>query len=125
MGTVEDQIVAAALARADALTSGDAERLRSLLHPDFHWTSHLGEQFDRDQYVRSNTTQSMTWSAQSLTATAVTVVGETAVLRCLVADHVDMGRGTETFRMPMTQTWVQVEGRWLCLAGHAGPRLTD
>ena len=125
MGTVEDQVVARALARADALASGDAERLRSLLHPAFHWTSHLGEQFDRDQYVASNTTQSLTWSAQSLTGTAVTVVGDTAVLRCVVTDRVDKGHGTETYRMPMTQTWVRVEDRWLCLAGHAGPRLTN
>jgi hypothetical protein len=23
----------------------------------------------------------------------------------------------------MTQTWVREDGRWLCLAGHTGPRL--
>jgi hypothetical protein len=90
MGTVEDQVVAAALARADALASGDGEQLRSLLHPDFRWTSHLGEQLDRELYVASNTGQSLTWNNQSLAGIAV-----------------------------------QVEDRWLCLAGHAGPRLTD
>ena len=125
MGTVEDQVVAAALARADALASGDGEQLRSLLHPDFHWTSHLGEQFDRELYVASNTALSLTWNNQSLAGIAVIVVGDTAVLRCVVTDRVDHGRGIETFRMPMTQTWVQVDDRWLCLAGHAGPRLTD
>jgi hypothetical protein len=26
--------------------------------------------------------------------------------------------------MPMTQTWVREAGQWLCLAGHAGPRLS-
>jgi Domain of unknown function (DUF4440) len=125
MGTVEDQVVAAALARADALASGDGEQLRSLLHPDFHWTSHLGEQFDRELYVASNTALSPTWNNQSLARIAVIVVGDTAVLRCVVTDRVDHGRGIETFRMPMTQTWVRVDDRWLCLAGHAGPRLTD
>jgi hypothetical protein len=123
--TVEDQVVAAALARADALASGDGEQLRSLLHPDFHWTSHLGEQFDRELYVASNTALSPTWNNQSLARIAVIVVGDTAVLRCVVTDRVDHGRGIETFRMPMTQTWVRVDDRWLCLAGHAGPRLTD
>ncbi|MEU4295488.1 nuclear transport factor 2 family protein [Kribbella sp. NPDC026596] len=125
MGTAEDQVVAAALARADALASGDGEQLRSLLHPDFRWTSHLGEQFDRELYVASNITQSLTWNNQSLARIAVIVVGDTAVLRCVVTDRVDHGGGIETFRMPMTQTWVQVEDRWLCLAGHAGPCLTD
>jgi hypothetical protein len=125
MVTVEDQVVAAALARADALASGDGEQLRSLLHPDFHWTSHLGEQFDRELYVASNTALSPTWNNQSLARIAVIVVGDTAVLRCVVTDRVDHGRGIETFRMPMTQTWVRVDDRWLCLAGHAGPRLTD
>jgi Domain of unknown function (DUF4440) len=125
MGEVEDQVVAAAYERAEALASGDGERLRSLLHPDFHWTSHLGEQFDRERYVASNTGGSLAWHAQSLTDTEVVVVGDAAVLRCVVSDHVDAGRGTESFRMPMTQTWVRVTDRWLCLAGHAGPRLMD
>jgi hypothetical protein len=30
----------------------------------------------------------------------------------------------ETFRMPMTQVWVRVDGEWQCLSGHAGPRRT-
>ena len=31
----------------------------------------------------------------------------------------------EEFRMPITQTWVRGDTGWVCLAGHAGPRLTD
>ena len=46
----------------------------------------------------------------------------TAVLRCLVVDKVDRGDGPEAYEMPMTQVWVNHEGRWVCLAGHAGPR---
>ncbi|WP_327632961.1 nuclear transport factor 2 family protein [Kribbella sp. NBC_00482] len=125
MGEVEDQVVAAARDRADALASGDGERLRSLLHRDFGWISHLGEEFDRERYISSNVGGSLTWNAQTLTDVQVVVVGDTAVLRCVVMDHVDAGRGEESFRMPMTQTWVRVTDRWLCLAGHAGPRRTD
>jgi len=113
-----EEVVAAALDRADALASGDSTRLRSLLHRDFHWTSHQGDQFDRDHYISSNTNGSVPWKAQTLTDIHVTVVANTAVLRCVVTDQV----GTELFRMPMTQTWVQTSDGWQCLAGHAGPR---
>ena len=123
MAQAEDQVVTAAFDRADALASGDGERLRALLHPDFRWTSHLGEQFDRERYVSSNTGGSLAWRAQSLTGIEVVVVGDAAVLRCVVTDQVDAGDGVESFRMPMTQTWVRTADRWLCLAGHAGPRL--
>ncbi|WP_133784715.1 nuclear transport factor 2 family protein [Kribbella sp. VKM Ac-2571] len=125
MGEIEEQVLAAARDRADALASRDGGRLRRLLHADFHWTSHRGEEFDRERYVSSNTGGKLAWSAQSLSGAEVVVVGDAAVLRCLVTDRVDAGRGTESFRMPMTQTWVRVSGRWLCLAGHAGPRLVD
>ncbi|GAA3221348.1 nuclear transport factor 2 family protein [Nonomuraea helvata] len=115
----EHEVIEAALERADALAAGDPDRLRRLLHPAFHWTSHLGEQFDRDDYVRANTAGTITWKKQSLTDPEVAVVGQqVAVLRCMVADDVVTGEGgCSTFRMPMTQTWVKEEGRWLCLAG--------
>ncbi|WP_433444767.1 nuclear transport factor 2 family protein [Nonomuraea sp. CA-141351] len=120
----EQEVIEAAFERARALAAGDPDRLRRLLHPDFHWTSHLGEQFDRDDYVLSNTAGAIRWKKQSLTDAEVVVVGQVAVLRCVAADDVVTGEGDRlTFRMPMTQTWVKEEGRWLCLAGHAGPRL--
>ncbi|WP_166678822.1 nuclear transport factor 2 family protein [Kribbella voronezhensis] len=124
MAETRDEVVAAALERADALARRDAERLLALLHPDFHWTSHRGEQFDRERYVASNTSGPLVWHTQVLTDIEVVVVaGDAAVLRCVVTDQVDSGSGVESFRMPMTQTWVLVAGRWVCLAGHAGPRL--
>ncbi|MCA2227552.1 nuclear transport factor 2 family protein [Nonomuraea aurantiaca] len=119
----EREVIEAAIERADALAAGDPARLRGLLHPGFHWTSHTGERFDRDGYVRSNTAGAITWKRQALTDAEVVVVGQVAVLRCVAADEVTGEGGRETFRMPMTQTWVRQEGRWLCLAGHAGPRL--
>jgi hypothetical protein len=61
-----DDVRRAALDRADALAHGDRERLRDLLHPDFRWTSHTGEQFDRDSYLRSNTDGTNRWSGQEL-----------------------------------------------------------
>jgi hypothetical protein len=94
-----------------------------VLHPDFWWTSHLGEVFDREQYIAANTTGPLTWKAQSLAAPDIVVVGETAVLRCLVTDQVDAGQGAQSFHMPMTQTWIRTSAGWQCLAGHTGPRL--
>ena len=43
------QVIQAAEARAVALADGDAERLKSLLHEDFRWTTHVGETFSRDE----------------------------------------------------------------------------
>lgn len=80
---VEEQVLAAARQRAAALAAHDHDRLRELLHPDFRWTSHTGERFDRDAYLRSNTRGSNRWSGQQVVDAEVLVHGETAVLRCL------------------------------------------
>ena len=119
------QVVAAARDRASALADGDAEGLTALLHAEFHWTSHVGETYDRTEYVRRNTQGHTVWRSQELTATEVVVVGDTAVLTTTVTDVVltETGEPT-TFRMPVTQVWVRDRDRWLCLAGHAGPRLS-
>jgi hypothetical protein len=120
---VARRVLLAATARADALAAGDADRLRQLLHPEFIWTSHRGERFNRDDYVHSNIGGRNRWSGQTLQDPAVTVVGDVAVLRCTVVDTVDTGSGSEVFRMPMTQVWIRADAQWVCLAGHAGPRL--
>ena len=120
------EVIRAAEERADALASGDAERLRELLHAEFRWVSHAGERFDRDSYVDSNTRGDLSWSEQKLIDVAVVAHARTAVLRCTVVDTVDRGHGPREYRMPMTQVWVRDNehdgDRWLCLAGHAGPR---
>ena len=117
------QVVAAARERASALADGDTGRLAALLHAEFHWTSHVGETYDRAEYVRRNTQGHTVWRSQELTAVEVDVVGDTAVLRADVRDVVLAEHGEPaTFRMPVTQVWVRDLDRWLCLAGHAGPR---
>ena len=119
------QVMAAAEERASALAAGDAERLSGLLHDDFRWTTHRGETYDRSEYVRRNTGGRTVWRSQRLSGAEVVVVGEAAVLHADVTDVVLSAEGApETFRMPMTQVWVRVDGDWLCLAGHAGPRRT-
>jgi Domain of unknown function (DUF4440) len=118
-----DAVLAAARERARALAGGDEDALRRLLHPDFGWTSHTGERFDRESYLRANRGGGTVWHGQTLRDPAVVVVGAAAVLTCVVVDRVDKGDGVRTYTMPMTQTWVDVDGRWLLLAGHAGPRI--
>ena len=114
-------VLAAARLRADALTSGDPEALRALLHPEFRWFSHTGERFDRESYVRSNTEGANRWTGQELSEVQVAAHESTAVLRCQVVDTVDRGTGPQRFRMPMTQVWVRHHDRWVLLVGHAGP----
>ena len=117
-------VIAAAEARAAALADGDAARLADLLHEDFRWTAHVGDTYDREEYVRRNTQGHTVWRSQTLVDPEVVVVGETAVLYAQVSDVVQSSTGgSETFRMPLTQVWVRSNSGWRCLAGHAGPRL--
>jgi ketosteroid isomerase-like protein len=121
----EHEVLAAAEERASALASGDADRLAGLLHEDFRWTTHRGETYTRSEYIQRNTAGPTVWRSQSLRRAEVVVVGDTAVLVAEVTDVVlATDHQEETFRMPMTQVWVRVAGRWTCLAGHAGPRLS-
>ena len=117
-------VLARVEARSAALADADPEALRALLHTDFRWTSHVGDSFDRESYIRANTTGQTVWRAQTVLDPEIVVVGDAAVLRCTVVDEVG-AVDVETFRMPMTQCWVRVDGEWMCLAGHAGPRLTN
>ncbi len=119
------EVLAAAESRAVALAVGDAERLTDLLHEDFRWTAHVGDTYDRAEYIRRNTEGHTVWRSQALVNAEVVVVGETAVLYAEVHDVVrSEGDGSEAFRMPMTQVWVHTGSQWKCLAGHAGPRLS-
>lgn len=115
------QVVRAAEARASALAEGDADQLAQLLHTDFRWTAHTGDVFTRDDYIRRNTAGQVRWRSQELRNVQVTIAGEVAVLLAEVTDVVGAGDEPETFRMPVTQVWVRQDGRWRCLAGHAGP----
>jgi ketosteroid isomerase-like protein len=120
--TRAEDILAAAEQRAVALRAGDAEALRRLLHPDMVWTSHTGDVFDRDEYLRSNVDGPTRWRRQRLRDPRIVVVGATAVLHCLAEDSVETGAEIGRFEMPMTQTWVHDgEAGWRLLAGHAGP----
>jgi Domain of unknown function (DUF4440) len=116
-------VLAAGAARAEALASADAVALTGLLHPEFRWATHTGQLLDRATYVERNTSGTTVWRGQELEQAAVTVVGDTAVLRAVAVDTVRVGDDWETFRMPVTQVWVRSEHGWVCLAGHAGPRL--
>lgn len=120
----EQEVIAAAQARASALAAGDADRLGELLHEAFRWTSHTGETYSRSEYIHRNTAGHTVWRSQELDGAEVVVVGDTAVLYADTVDVVTSDDGPETFRMPMPQVWVRVAGRWTCLAGHAGPRRT-
>ncbi|SOD72198.1 uncharacterized protein DUF4440 [Jatrophihabitans sp. GAS493] len=127
--SAETDVVSAARARADALVAGDATALRRLTHERFVWTSHRGDRFNRDEYLAANIGGDLRWHRQELEHPSVQVVADTAVLRCIVRDVVAQEAAAppadEVYRMPVTQTWVRESGKWRCLAGHAGPRISD
>ena len=122
----EDQraVLAAAKRRAAALVARDPEALRSLHHPALRWTTHRADVLDREAYVRGNTEGELRWLGQTLEAAEVVIVGDAAVLCGLVVDDVEVGGETVSNRLRITQVWVRSGDGWLCLAGHAGPRIT-
>jgi hypothetical protein len=115
-----DEVLLLAEARARALVIGEPDRLRRLLHPEFRWTSHRGERFDRESYVLTNT-RDVQWVKQRLEDPEVTVVADTAVLLCTAHDTLVRQGLEQSFRMPVTQVWVRSYRSWVLLAGHAGP----
>jgi hypothetical protein len=117
-----DEVLRAAEVRAAALADGEPDRLRRLLHPEFQWTSHRGERYDRESYVLANTRE-LRWVRQRLEDPEVTVVGDTAILLCTVHDTVVRDTEQLSLRMPVTQVWVRAHQTWVLLAGHAGPAL--
>jgi hypothetical protein len=117
-----DEVLWVAEARAVALAEGEPDRLRRLLHPEFRWTSHRGERYDRESYVLANT-RTLRWVKQRLEDPEVTVVGDTAILLCTADDTVVRDSEELSFRMPVTQVWVRAHKSWVMLAGHAGPPL--
>ncbi|WP_165821249.1 nuclear transport factor 2 family protein [Nocardioides gansuensis] len=118
------EVIERAEARATALANADAGQLGRLLHEDFRWTTHIGQTFNREEYIRRNTEGQTVWRSQELSGANVAIVADTAVLVGEVTDVVLRVGSPETFRMPITQVWVRQDDEWKCLAGHAGPRLT-
>ena len=78
---------------------------------------------DRESYIRGNTDGSLAWIEQNLRDPEVVVEGDSAILTGVVEDTVDVDGVSETFVLRLTQTWVRVGEAWLCIAGHAGPRI--
>src|SRR3954471_6321928 len=98
----------AAVARATAFAAGDAATLRELLHEGFRWTTHVGQVFDRDEYIRRNTEGVTLWRSQALAPTDISIVGEVAVLLTMATDVVAANETEDAeFRMPVTQVWVR------------------
>lgn len=114
-------VLGAVRRRARALAEADVDTLYEMLHPHFRWTSHRGNTVGRETYIWNNTDGTLVWRAQDLDDITVTVVGNAAVVTCVVTDHVTRAGQDERYTMPMTQTWVRDGDKWVCLAGHAGP----
>jgi predicted kinase len=120
---LDEGLLRAVRRRTDALASGSATELEPLLHPAFVWTSHRGEMFDRETYIRANTGWSLSWRNQALDDVRATVLGGVGVVTAVVTDTVEVDGRSVRQRMRTTQTWQRDGGEWLCIAGHAGPLL--
>lgn len=111
--------------RTDAVASGSEVQLERLLHREFVWTSHRGEVFDREGYVRANTGWSLSWRSLVLDDVRAVVTGDIGIVTATVTDTVEADGRPVRQRMRTTETWQRNGGEWACLAGHAGPLLDE
>lgn len=119
--SAEEQVVEAALRRADALAARDEATLRALMHPGLRWTTFRGDVLGYEEYIAGNTRGGLRWRSQRLADVSVTVVGDAAVLTSAVTDEVTRDGHDLAFEVRLTQVWVRTPEGWRCLAGHAGP----
>jgi len=104
--------------------AGDRRRLAALLHPQLLWTTYQGVVLDREDYLAVNVGGGLVWIEQTLQDIDVQIIGNAvAVLTALVVDVVNRDGAQDTFRLRLTQTWVNSADGWQCLSGHAGPRV--
>jgi hypothetical protein len=115
----QEQVLAAALRRAEALAAGDEAALRLLMHPSLQWTTLRGDVLGYEDYIIGNTRGSLRWRAQRLADIRVTVAGDTAVLTAAVTDEVSREGNDRILRLRLTQAWIRTLEGWRCLAGHA------
>jgi predicted kinase len=111
--------------RTDAVASGSEMQLERLLHREFVWTSHRGEVFDRESYVRANTGWSLSWRSLVLDDVRAVVTGDIGIVTATVTDTVEADGRPVRQRMRTTETWQRNGGEWVYLAGHAGPLLDE
>jgi ketosteroid isomerase-like protein len=116
----EQDVLVAALRRAEALAAGDEDTLRLLMHPDLQWTTFRGDVLGYEEYIAGNLHGPLRWRGQRLADVQVVIVGDAAVLTALVHDEVHRDGRDQTFTLRLTQTWVRTAEGWRCLAGHAG-----
>ena len=118
MGTDEEAVAALVAIRADALVSGDADRMREILASDFTYTNAHGVSCNREEYLASYVGSSdLVWQAQEFSALLVRVYGDAAVVTLDVHDRAAW-RG-EPFEGDFRSMFVYLrrEGTWRCIAG--------
>ena len=126
MGTDEEAVAALVSARADALVSGDADRMREILAPDFTYTNASGVSCNREEYIASYVGSSeLVWHAQKSSASLVRVYGDAAVVTLDVHDRASW-RG-EPFDGEFRSIYVYVRcgATWRCVAGQTTARAPE
>ena len=126
MGTDEEAVAALVAARADALVSGDADRMREILAPDFTYTNASGVSCNLEEYLASYVGSSeLVWLTQESSTLLVRVYGDTAVVTLDVHDRAAW-KG-EPFEGDFKSMFVYVrhEGTWRCVAGQTTARSSE
>jgi ketosteroid isomerase-like protein len=108
-------------ARADALAAQDWAVVEAQLHEDFVYTNSRGERLSKQAYLAFLRDGPLRWNRQWLEDAQVSTVGATAVVTGVVVDDLLVDGEPHLLRFATTQTYVQVDGGWLYLAGQTAP----
>ena len=121
MTTLEEDVLVAVAARAEALVAQDWALVDGQLHPDFVYTNSRGERLTRAAYLEFLRHGPLRWRRQWLEDASVVGSGGTAVVTGVVVDDVVVDGEPHLLRFATTQTYVLLDRGWSYLAGHTAP----
>lgn len=109
--------------RSGALVSGDSDRMREILAPDFTYTNASGEVCGRDEYIAAYVeSDELVWLSQEPSALSVCVYGDAAVVTLEVHDRATWQGEPFEGHFRSTFVYVRQEVTWRCVAGQTTAR---
>ena len=121
MTTLQEEVLVAVAARAEALVAQDWALVDRQLHPDFVYTNSRGERLTRTAYLDFLRHGPLRWRRQWLEDASVVGSGGTAVVTGVVVDDVLVDGEPHLLRFATTQTYVLLDRGWSYLAGQTAP----
>ncbi len=121
MTTLQEEVLVAVAARAEALVAQDWALVDRAAAPGLRYTNSRGERLTRAAYLDFLRHGPLRWRRQWLEDASVVGSGGTAVVTGVVVDDVLVDGEPHLLRFATTQTYVLLDRGWSYLAGQTAP----